>query len=159
MWDILQDNWPSFCNNSRHEKKEGEGNWGLFLIKRQNIHTLCVDLNHLILTKNTVKNTHKYFYTIEKNFFYYNLDIRWYQQNMVSIVMITAQWLCENMPVSIHAFSGHPEVCTSKIRSQGFALKFSRKEKKKEKKQINQIRQNLDRCLIYTPFCCFHNFF
>lgn len=34
------------------------------------------------------------------------------------------------MPVSIHAFSGHPEVRRSEITGLEFALKFSRKEKK-----------------------------
>lgn len=40
--------------------------------------------------------------------------------------------VCKNMPVSIHAFSEHPEVCRSEIADLRFALKFSRKEKKKK---------------------------
>lgn len=39
----------------------------------------------------------------------------------------------KNMPVSIHAFSEHPEVCRSEIAGLGFVLKLSRKEKKKKR--------------------------
>ena len=53
---------------------------------------------------------------------------------MVSTVIVTAPWLCKNMPVSIHVYSGHPEVCKSEITGLGFTLKFSRKEKKEREK-------------------------
>lgn len=51
----------------------------------------------------------------------------------VSIVMYKYSIVYKNMPVSIHAFSEHPEVCRSEIAGLGFVLKLSRKEKKKKR--------------------------
>lgn len=78
-------------------KKEGGGSWGPLLRIKSHTTSTC----HVWTwdSNKTVTHTH-IFFTQLKTLFYYKLDTRWYQQNMVNTVVIMALRLHKKMSMS-----------------------------------------------------------